>query len=495
VARLSNALPDSIAKLGSHKLVTNASVYVLASMLQKAMAFFLIPLYTRFLTPEDYGIVGLALATSGVLTAFLGFGIYGSVARYYYEYRNHPEHLKQYLTTNFLFLIVGAGSVTLLLDVWGEPLWSSITSGNVPFSPYIRIILWSSYASILFQVPLALFRTQQKAGSYAASQMAYFVINLGMVLLLVVVWRMGALGQLTGMLVASVSTTVVVCALSLWKWFTPKLSWTYLRASLLFGLPLVPHLLSGWAMGFADRLLLEPRIPLEELGRYNLGYQVGLAMSVLVTSINMAWSPYYYDLMERNADPEKRIRQVTGLYVAVIGGLCLLGALFGQEFLRVLAPPQYHSAALYVPLILFSYLLNGFYYFASMPLFYYKKTSLIPVVTIVSALSNVGFNLWLIPKWGALGSAWATVLSYLVLLCLAYFLGRRWQKIRYPLAQYGMASGLILVGAVLSTYLQGSEQLSQLTWKLAIAAMFTAIAYAWLIKPNLAAFGFQKSLS
>jgi O-antigen/teichoic acid export membrane protein len=179
----------------------------------------------------------------------------------------------------------------------------------------------------------------------------------------------------------------------------------------------------------------------------------------------------------------------------VIGGLCLVGALFSQEILRWLAPPQYHSAALYVPLILFSYLLNGFYYFAAMPLFYYKKTSLIPVMTIVSALLNVGLNLWWIPRWGALGSAWATVASYLVLLCLAYFLGRYWQQVRYPFARYGLASGLIFGGAVLSTYLLGDNPVSQLSWKLAIAAMFTVIAYVWLIKPSLAAFGFEKSLS
>jgi O-antigen/teichoic acid export membrane protein len=218
-------------------------------------------------------------------------------------------------------------------------------------------------------------------------------------------------------------------------------------------------------------------------------------MSVLVTSINMAWSPYYYDLMERSADPEKRIRQVTGLYIAVIGGLCLVGVLFSQEFLRLLAPSQYHSAALYIPLILFSYLLNGFYYFVSMPLFYHKKTSLIPVMTIVSALLNVGLNLWLIPRWGALGSAWATVFSYLVLLCLAYFLGRYWQPVGYPLAKYGLVSSLIFGSAVLSTYLPGDKLVSPLSWKLAIAATFTVIAYIWLIKPNLAVFQFEKSLS
>jgi len=494
MAQLLTALSKSVTSLKHHKLVTRAGIYVFGNTLQQALAFVLIPVYTRFLTPEDYGITGLTIAVGGVLTTILGFGIRGGVARYYYEYKDSPEQLRQFISTNFVFLVLSAGSITLALHFWGDSLWSKLTSGGVPFSPYMRLVLWSSYATILSQVALALYRTRQEAGSYMTAQVVSFSLNLGATILFVVGWRMGAEGQLLGRLIAFASTATVLSVLLLKKWFSPRLRWVHLRSCLMFGLPLVPHLLSGWAINSVDRLLLEPRIPLAELGRYSLGCQLGLAMSILVGSINLAWSPYYYSLMEQSRAPEKRILQAIALYVGAIGGICLVGGLFSTEILLLLTPEQYHAAAVYVPPILFAYLLNGYYFFVVMPLFYYKKTALVPLLTISSALVNVGLNLWWIPHWGAMGSAWATVVSYALTLVAAYFLGRRWQKVSFPLGKYGIANGLIFAGILLATFgASGSVQFGAFVWKSTLLGLFCVIAYLWLIKPHLKPLGLEQT--
>jgi O-antigen/teichoic acid export membrane protein len=477
-------LPKFIINLKSHKLITNTGVYVLGNALQQALNFVLIPVYTRFLTPEEYGITGVTLAVGGVLTSILGFGIYGSVARHYYDYKDAPEQLKQFITTNFLFLVLVAGGVTLALNYWGELLWFKITSGQVPFSPYMRIVLWTSYATILLQVPLALYRTQQKAASFMIAQLSSFSLSLTATILLVVVWRMGAVGQLLGRLVAFGATATVLSGLLIRHWFSPYLRWRDLSISLAFGLPLIPHQLSGWALTSIDRILLEPRIPLADVGLYNLGYQIGLVMLVLVTSINMAWSPYYYNLMKSAANPERRIQQVTALYTAIVGGICLVGVLFSREILFLLAPPRYYAAAQYAPLIMFSYLLNGYYYFASMPLFYYKATHWVPVITVTSALLNIGLNLWWIPLWGAFGSAWATLVAYAATLVIAYLMGQHWQKLDYPLPRFGVMNGVILIGVLLATYVTAEVQLRDLVWKFVVLLLFAGVAYLWLIKPN-----------
>lgn len=484
--QLPTVLSKSIINLKNHKLVTNAGVYVLGNTLQQALNFLLIPVYTRFLSPEDYGITGVALAVGGVFTTISGFGIYGSVARYYYEHKDSPERLKQFITANFLFLVCVAGVMTLALHYWGGWLWLKITGGQVSFSPYIRIVLWGSYATVLFQIPLALYRTRQKACSFMSAQLINFVLSLSATILFVVGWRMGALGQLLGRLVGFGFTAIVLSALLLKEWLSLRVRWRDVWSSLVFGLPLIPHHLSGWAMNSIDRLLLESRIPLADLGLYNLGYQIGMVMLILVSSINLAWSPYYYNLMKAGANPEKRIRQVTALYTAAIGGTCLVGALFSREILFLLAPERYHLSARYVPLILFSYLFNGYYYFASMPLFYYKVTHWIPVITAVSALLNIGLNLWWIPLWGAFGSAWATMVAYAMTLIIAYLLGRRWQKVDYPLLRFGIANGLIFAGVLFATYGVAKDAwIGELAWKLLLLVLFVTFTYLWLVKPHL----------
>jgi O-antigen/teichoic acid export membrane protein len=279
---------------------------------------------------------------------------------------------------------------------------------------------------------------------------------------------------------------LVFSTLLLKEWYYPRLRWSDVSMSLAYGLPLIPHSLSAWAMNFVDRLLLESRVPLAELGLYTLGYQLGVAMLVLVSSINMAWSPYYYNLMTRQANAERVVRQVSSLYVAVIGGICLVVALFSREIVQLLAPPTYLSAARYAPLILFSYLLEGYYYFVVMPLFFYKKTSWIPLITFSAALVNIVLNLWWIPRWGALGSAWATFVAFLVALLIAYVLGRRWQQINYPLLKLAIANGLIFIGVLLATYpLPTDRYLTELVRKFALLAGFASFAYLWLVKPNL----------
>jgi O-antigen/teichoic acid export membrane protein len=291
--------------------------------LRKTVGFLLIPIYTRVLTPDDYGIVGLTLAIGGLLGILLALGVRSAVARYYFEYRHDPKQLGAYITTNFLFIVIFIGGLVFCLSVWGEPLWQRVTSGQVPFKPYVQLMLWSTYAGLVIDLPMRLYQTQQKARHYITGQLATFFLTVGATILFVVVLRMGARGQLLGGLVGNGIVAVILSYLLLRKWFVPQLRREYLKVSLIFGLPLVPHLLSSWAMAAADRLILERFVPLDELGLYTLAYSLGMIMNVLVSSINKAWAPYYYDLMQRNDRPDGRVRRVVSLYIAGVGGICL----------------------------------------------------------------------------------------------------------------------------------------------------------------------------
>jgi O-antigen/teichoic acid export membrane protein len=476
------AVPNA---LKDNRLTSNAGVYVIGNVLQKALVFLMIPLYTRFLTPEDYGITGVALSVGSVLTIILGFGISSSVARHYYDYDDNPEHLRKYITTTFMFLILVAGSLTLVLNFVGGGLWGSIMSGQVPFAPYIQIALWDSFGAIVGQVPLSLYRTQQNARAFMFGQAGNTLLTLILTILFVVVGRLGAKGVLLGSMVASAITAIVLSALLFRKWLSIDLNLKYVWMSLAFGLPLVPHSLSTWIMTSVDRLLLEPRVDLSELGMYTLGYQIGQAMAILVTGINFAWAPYYYRLVKTDPNATGRIKQVSELYLAVIGGVCLVGVLFCPEILHIMAPKQYQMAVQYVPLVLFSYLFNGYYYFASMPLFYFKKIYIIPIATISSAVLNILLNLWWIPIWGALGSAWATLVVYVLVATAAYFLGRRWQKIDYPLKRFACINSIICLGVLLTTYGLNLNTIGLILIKTSLLAVFCIVAFFSLVKPNL----------
>jgi len=466
------------------RLITNVGIYVLGNFLRKTIGFFLIPVYTRVLTPDDYGIVGLTTAVGGLLGIIMALGISGAVARYYFEYVDDPQRLKEYITTSFLFLIIFVGAAVLGLSLWGEPLWKLITSGQVPFKPYVQLMLWATYAGLVIDLPMQLYQTQQKSGQFITVQLSNFFLTLIATILFVVILRMGARGQLLGGLVGDGLFALVLSISLLRRWFVPRLRWEYIKVSFVFGLPLIPHVLSGWAMAAADRLILERFVPLEQLGMYTLAYSLGMVMATLTNSINKAWAPYYYDLMQRNDKPDDRMIQIVSLYVPIIGGICLAGALFCQEVIVFLTPQRYYATSPYVPLILFAYLLQGYYFFSVAPLFFYKKTQVLPWVTALSAVINIVLNVLFAPKIGIFAAVWATVIAYAVSFMLTFVLGQRQRPVNYPIKRYVLVNSIILGGVLLATYaFPGQVSIHTFLIKLALFGLFSLLVFISLIRP------------
>jgi O-antigen/teichoic acid export membrane protein len=472
------------SRLRQHRLITTASVYVSGYVVQKSVSFLLIPIWARFLTPRDYGITGTLLAYGGVLAVVLGLGLSGAVVRHYYDYTADRTRLSRYITSVVLFQIVGPGLVVVALDAWGPALWEHFTANTIPFYPYVRVMLWATYADMLSQIPISLYQAQQRAKQFVYVQYGRFLMGVATSVLFVIALRLGALGVLLSQLVAGTLVSVTVLYLVGRTWFTRHISWQYVREALAYGLPLVPHALASWVLQAADRLILERHVSLAELGLYNFGYTLGMSMQFLVMGINQAWMPHYFRLMKADPAVGTKVVRVTSIYVALVGGACLFGVLFAGEFIRLLMPASYLGSARYVPPILTGYLLLGFYYFASAPLFFLKKTRIIPLLTGSAAAVNILGNLWLVPSYGAMASAWITMITYGLLFLLAYFFGQRHQRIAYPQARYSFFIGLILVATVAATPL-GKIGVPGTGIKMTLILTYAAAAYLALLRPQM----------
>ena len=472
------------SRLKQHKLITNASVYVSGYVLQKSVAFLLIPIWARFLTPSDYGITGTLVAYGGVLATVLGLGLSGAVVRHYYDYTADRMRLSGYITSVILFQIVGPGLAVVALDIWGPALWARFTANTIPFYPYVRVMIWATYVDLLSQIPIALYQAQQRAKQFVYVQYSRFLLGVATSVLFVIALQLGALGVLLSQLVAGTLVSATVLYLVGRTWFTRHVSWRYVREALGYGLPLVPHALASWVLQAADRLILERHVSLTELGLYNFGYTLGMSMQFLVMGINQAWMPHYFRLMKADPDARKKVVRVASIYVALVGGVCLFGVLFAGDIIRLLMPVSYLGAERYVPPVMTGYLLLGFYYFASAPLFFLKKTRLIPLLTGAAAAVNILGNIWLVPDYGAMASAWITMLTYGLLFLLAYLVGQRYQRIAYPQAKYGFFIGLILVATVAATPLDtiGGPGLGA---KMALTIIYAAAAYLFLLRPQM----------
>ena len=358
------------------------------------------------------------------------------------DFKQGSEEQKRHIFSNFLFLFAFSGVVLIGLSIFGDRWWSSISAGSIPFRPFVTLTLVAVWAGLISRTLLSIYQAQQRVMAYVTMEGVGFAVAVIFGLIFVAGHRMGAYGQILGAFISQVAMMIVAVVLLFRGWFTPRLAWRHVWNALAFGLPLVPHLLPAWALTFVDRIMLEHFVNLNDVGFYNLGYNLGMGMLVLVTSINQAYQPYYYELMSSTPEPESKILRIVSFYLAAVGLITLAGSLFAGEFIRLLTPEKYQNAAVFVPPILLSYLLVGLYYFVGSPLFYFKKTKLLPIITGAAAVLNILLNYFLIPKYGAIAAAWTTLVSYGVMLAIYYVVAQNISPLKYPLKRYGILRGM-----------------------------------------------------
>lgn len=397
-------------------LAKNSSWYLFGNIVSAFSGVLLLPLYTRFLTPADYGITAICASVAGFLAAFYQLGLTAAYVRFYFDYKDNPQELRRHVSTIVLFLLSYGLVVSLLVTFLGEPV-EVLTSG-VPFSPYIQLAVWSSCLSVFAGFRLNLYRAEQKARNFFILFMASLMFRTVLTIGLVVFEERGALGYIIAGLVSNLTFSVV----SLWLlryYLTPVIDVTKLKISLRYGLPLVPHMFAGWMYSLADRMILANLVNTAETGVYSIGYAIGNAMNLAAMSVNFAWSPFFFSLMRDKGDAAKS--EVARFATYWIMGMCfifLLLSIFSREIVTVFSAPQYHEAYRIVPLIALGFLFNGLYFVVANPLFWVGRTSAIAICTVTGGLLNVGLNFLLIPGMQMEGAAVATSLSHLY--CLGF---------------------------------------------------------------------------
>lgn len=421
--------------------------YISSNVGLKFIGFLLIPLYTRFLTPGDYGILSITESFNGVLYIILTMGLGGAITRFYFECKGQKE-IKEYLGTIFLFLLFIPLLIVFALDLAGMFfLQGSSLKLAAYFNPYIRLGMWSIYFSIFLLIPMTLTVAKGEVGRNAFFSYLQYLLSTAVVIYFVVIRKEGALGSLKGSLFSGlILAFLAICYLIPVIRLRPNLS--KLKGSLKFGLPLIFHLAAHWSLNLIDRFILQWYLPLALVGIYSLGYQFGSVMTIVVMGINTAWSPVFYREAENRKDFPLFVSKMTTFIFLSIAVIALLGIFFSKEVITLIVPLQFKECYRIVPVIIMAYFFFGCYSITVIPLFYQKKTALIPLFTIISAISNIIMNIILVPHYNIMGAALATLGGYLI-LCLSVSIA---SAISWPFPyEYKKLAGILLLFLVSSS--------------------------------------------
>lgn len=410
-------------------IVLRSGIYSIGNILLKAVTILLLPLYTRILTPSDYGILAVTSVISFILGVIISLSLHGFVSPLYFSGKNPKERMEG-IGTLFVANILIGGAITSIIDQIGGFLFPLIVR-DVPFYPYIRIAIWTTYFTLWQLIPLNLLQTQERSILYITLTIFGSLLQIGLIICFTVYLNQGVTGVLIGQMIAALVMIIPYTGIALRNMIL-SLKIDVLRQALVFSLPLIPHSLAGWILEFSDRMILQWYVPLDQLGLFSLAYSYASLHSLFSYAINMAWVPYLFRTDASEGEKAALRLGQMGTYFALV--LCFIALCLNyatKPLIILLTTSSYYGAIDIAPWIIFGLLLSGLYYFPVGFLFLRRKTKIVPQVTAIPAFINVILNLWLIPAYGVIAAAWTTCLSYGVMLILVWLSSLRVYPVAY----------------------------------------------------------------
>ena len=431
------------------RLAHHSVIYGLGGIVSRVLAVLLLPLYTSYLSPSDYGRIETLVAGAAVLVILLRMGISSAFFRFYFDSKDRAHRLVV-VRTSFWFTIGMATLGLVVVELLAGSI-SSVLFGTDTQADLVRAAAVGIWAQMNYEQLTSLFRVEERSVSFVLASLANIVITVGATVLLVVALDKGPLGVLVGNFTGTLCVYIVLVAYrreQLGLQFDRKL----LRAMNRFGLPLVPSALALWVTNFSDRFFLVKLADAHEVGLYSIGVRIASAVVLLLTAFRTAWPAFAYSI-EDDAEARRTYGFVLTYLIAVVSWLSLTLGLLAPWIVRLLTTPSFYDGERVVAPLAFAGAAQAGYVVVAIGIGRVRRTQFNWVVTGAAAALNVVLNLILIPPYGMMGAAIATVAAYsLMFLLMAVYAQRiyatpyQWRRVAIALA---VAIALLLAGKLL----------------------------------------------
>lgn len=389
----------------------------MSSFINAGVPFLLIPFLTRYLSPEDYGIVSMAAILINIVSPLIGVSAHGAVQRKYFEVKGLK--FARYIGNAFIILILSSLALFLLFFIFNTAI-SNLTEVPPKWLYVIVLIAISQFCTLIL---LTVWQAQIKPFHFGILQITQSFLNLSLTILLIALLNQGWEGRIFAQLIAVLTAAIfAIIFMVKKKLIILKFNSNDIKDILKFSVPLIPHTLGGLMIAFTDRLLITNLISVSETGIYTVAYQIGSILGILTASFNSAYIPWLYNKLN-NADKKEKNKIVKITYVYFIGliSIGLLSSFFLPWLISIIADKSYQGASEYTIWIVFGYVFNGMYLMVSAYLFYTKKTNILAIITFLTAMLNIPVCYYFIVKFGTIGAAFSMSIVFFISFVLTWF--------------------------------------------------------------------------
>ena len=440
---------DYLKNLSKH-----SAIYSISTVIQRAQGLILLPILTDttyLATRGEYGDYSLIYAFIAFMNVFYLYGIDAAFLRYYFLGKHNRQDVYR---SAIQILAITAIISSIIIFLFSKPI-SVLLFTDSSYEFFVKISSGILLVDTLCNLPYLILRAEERSGTYTLLRIGRFTLELVLNIVFIVFMKLGVRGILYANLLAAIINLLVLVPFQL-SHLKGKYKKDAVRDLISFGIPMIPNGIAYLAVEMSDRYLMLHLLDKDTLGKYSANYKFGTLLLLVVTAFRTAWQPFFLKVA---ASPEakKIYAKVMDIFIYITGFLVLIGSLLLEYIIttplisgKSILGSAYWGGVQIIPVILLSYMFYGIYVNLTVGIYIEKKSGLMWIFTGSAAVAKILSNLFLMPAFGIMGAAYATLLAYLIMSVTIFTANQKIYHIDYHYAQ--IAALLLYILAVITIY-------------------------------------------
>ena len=412
-------------------ILKNTSIYTLGNLFPAIAGFLLLPVYSRYLAPEEYAVIASMEVIAYLYGTFVNFNLERASYRFYFDKNDVQWRNNLFFTIHYASIFF---TIFWLLVILAFQDLIALVFPSISFWPFFMLVLGRVTLEVVLRTPQQYFQVTEQPLAYVSISIIKLLVSLSFILWFLVVRDAGAQGVLAGSLIGSAFMIPVGIYVG-HRYFKGKFDRKILYDALRFTWPFIPSLIIAWVLDLSDRVFLEHYASREQLGLYGMAYKIASAYFILMGAYITAYLPRYYKFanLEDQELASKTLAKDAKINTLLHLSLLMLMFLWCYEGILYFLSGEYSETTDIIRILLVSH------FFASLPavtftpaILQVKKTKVSMYTAIAAAIINIALNFYLIPKYGMYGASIATVISMVVLFFLLWSVSKKSYLVDFP---------------------------------------------------------------
>jgi O-antigen/teichoic acid export membrane protein len=429
------------------KIFSDTAIYTAGSVFNRLLPFLLLPVYTFYFNPYQYGTFSLVYAFWFFVSVFYLYGMESAFQKRFLEADSLLKKSDVYSSTVILILATSL-IFSLLIFLFSHQIASLIIPSE-PNDYLIKLVAFILIADALYRFPLILLNSLQKSKLYTLLNSLAVIVNVAANIIFIVYINFGIEAIFYSYLI-SYSFLFFSSFVFTLEYFKLKFNFHIVKSLLNNAHLFLYYGIFLMSIDLIDRFILEYYKGSDTVGIYSACYRIGIVMNLVITGFKVAWTPFFMNL--KHDQNHKEIFSKIFSYFVYAGMIAfLLFSLLADDIVKIslfgytLLNQQYWNGMVIVPYILLSYFLFGLTVNLNVAAFLKDKIHYLIISAALGCLSNIIFNLLLIPEYGIIGAAVSTMLSYLIMFIALYYFSQKTYYINYQWKHISGAVGLTFI--------------------------------------------------